>query len=654
MDQKRLQQIQALFRDAADLSEAEQLNFLQAACNGDANLMADVLVMLDEDRREGSLLDGGLAPVAHQLLVESFPALDHLREFGPYRLERVLGEGGMGVVYLARRGDLGNLVAIKFLRDPWLSPARRERFGVEQRTLSQLNHPYIARLYDAGITNDGIPWFVMEYVDGIPITDYCSKHECVIRKRLEVFRCVCEAVQYAHEHAVIHRDLKPSNILVKGDGSARLLDFGIAKQLETLDRPVDQTQTEVRLMTPAYAAPEQARGEAVGVFTDVYALGLVLYELLAGARPFKVSSRTPDGAKSSFEADPEKPSTAARRMVTTGLRHLDTSRSTWADLDVISLTAIQQDPQRRYRSVEALIRDVDHHLKGEPLEARADSLSYRIGKFVGRNRLPLFMAAAVLMAVFAMAIFFTIRLAGARNAALTAAARTKRVQAFMLNLFEGGDKSAAPAESLSILTVLDRGVQEAQTLNRDPELRADLYQTLGTVYEKLGKLDRADQLLRAALEQRKAFLGSNDPDTAESLVDLGLLRVDQAQFQEAERLIRKGMEKMKRARPPDKEGLAKSTLALGKVLEARATYSSAIPVLDEAVKLESEAKVPLAELAATLKELADAQFYAGHYDICETLTRRVLDMHRQLYGERHPLVVDDLIDLGAVQFERGH
>src|ERR1700722_11593340 len=221
MDTARLKRIQGLFLEAAELPEAQRRRFLETACGDDSGLRAEVLGMLQEDARDGSLLDGDLSQVARNILNESSDS--HLpKELGPYRLLRMLGEGGMGVVFLAERADLGSLVAIKILRDAWLSPARRERFATEQRTLAQLNHPSIARLYDADTIDDGNLWFVMEYVEGVPLTDYCSQHACSIEQRLQLFRSVCEAVQYAHQHAVIHRDLKPSNILVKPDGTVRL------------------------------------------------------------------------------------------------------------------------------------------------------------------------------------------------------------------------------------------------------------------------------------------------------------------------------------------------------------------------------------------------------------------------------------------------
>ena len=650
MDTARLRRIQELFLEASEIPETNQRQFLENACGEDHELMAEVLVMLQEDAHGGSLLDGDVAHVASRLLDEKAELLP-ARQFGPYRLVNVLGEGGMGVVYLATRDDLGSLVAIKILRDAWLSPARRERFVSEQRTLAQLNHPSIARLYDADTLADGTPWFAMEYVEGIPLTEYCSRRDCSIDERLRLFRLVCEAVQYSHGHAIIHRDLKPSNILVKSDGSVRLLDFGIAKQLENLTQPIDPTRSDLRLMTPAYAAPEQIRGEQAGTFTDVYALGVILYELLAGRLPFELSTRTPGEAERVvLEREPEKPSAIRNRAPAAK----DRDRASWADLDVLCMTALQKDPQRRYRSVEALIRDVDHYLKAEPLEARPDTFRYRLGKFAKRNRRAVSATAIVLAAVAILIVFFTVRLASARNTAVAAVARMQRVQQFMLNLFAGGDKAVGPAEGLRVITLIERGVKEAQTLKTEPEVQADLYLTLGSINQKLGNMAQADALLRSALEERKTLFGPDHAAVAESLVALGLLRVDQARLDEAEKLIREGLDKISRARPPDNQAVAKATAALGKVLEARGSYNKAIPLLEEAVRLQSGPDSPALDLAASLKELADTHFYAGHYDTCDALTQRTLSMHRRILGDQHPLVADDLINLGAVQFERGH
>jgi serine/threonine-protein kinase len=653
MDSARWDRVQTLFHDAADLPASEQRGFLMAACAGDDGMVADVLRLIEGDGRGAPLLERGVAHAANDVFGETAIAPAN-REIGRYRLKRLLGEGGMGVVYLAEREDLGSVVSIKILRDAWMSPSRRERFTAEQRMLAQLTHPNIARIYDADTLPDGTPWFAMEYVEGLPLTAYCSTHQCTIAERLRLFRSVCEAVEYAHGHAIIHRDLKPSNILVKEDGSVRLLDFGIAKHLDGTGQPVDRTVTGLRLMTPAYAAPEQIRGEQVGVQTDVYGLGVILYELLAGRPPFDLSNLTPAEAAAAITGgEPERPSQCRSLARSGGAGRLSLPRAAWADLDVLCLTAMHKDQRRRYRSVEALMRDLDHFLNEEPLESRPDSISYRLRKFIARHRRAVFATASVFALLLTLVVFFTVRLARARNAALAEAARTARIQQFMLNLFEGGDKAAGPADDLRVVTLIDRGAAEARALANEPAVQAELYQTLGGIYQKLGKFDRADSLLRAALDQRRAVLGAGHPQVAETLLALGLLRLDQAQLDEAERLARDGLEKIQRMRPPDDGALARATAGVGKVLAARGRYKEAIALLEEAVKLQERLSPSSADLAASLTELAYAQFTNGNYDAAEPLDRRALAMHRQLNGERHPLVAADLISLGDIQFQRG-
>ena len=658
MDSARWQTIQLLFHEVADLPANEQRICLKSRCGDDETLLNEVLVLLQEDAASASMLDRDVAHVVHEILQDEDGTSLPFREFGPYRLMKVLGHGGMGVVYLAKREDLENQVAIKILRDAWLSPARRERFAVEERTLAQLNHPFIARLYDADTTPDGTPFFVMEYVAGVPLVEYCDAHGCSNEERLRLFRAVCEAVVYAHQHAVIHRDLKPSNILVKNDGTVRLLDFGIAKHLETLGEAVNQTLTGLRLMTPAYASPEQIRGEQVGIQTDVYSLGVILYELLAGKLPFDLSDRTPAQAEKVLtQLEAEKPSIAAQKMAVSGDTAIHVpavAKSEWADLDVLCLTALHKDTQRRYASAEALLRDVDHFLKQEPLDARADTASYRVRKFMARNQRGVAAAVAMFVLIAGLVTFFTVRLAIARNAAVAEAARTQRVQHFMVNLFQGGDEAAGPSDDLRVITLLDRGVQEAQSLSAEPEMQAELYQTLGVIYQKLGKFDRAGSLLGTALEQRKKLYGPDHRFVAESLTASALLRANQAKYEEAEKFARDGLEMSKRHLSASHPSVARATFALGKVLEDRGKYDQSFPVLEEAVRLQSRPGGVTADLAASFSELANSHFYAGHYDISESLNQRVLTIDRQLYGERHPLVADTLINLGAIQFQKGN
>ena len=653
MDRSRWGRIQNLFHEAASLPPAEQQAFLESACGEDQSLVADVIALLHEDACAASLLDQPLAEVAHKVLAQDshWPPF---HELGPYQIRKVLGEGGMGVVYLAERKDLGSLVALKLLRDAWLSPARRERFSAEQRTLAQLNHRSIARLYDADILSDGTPFFVMEYVEGLPLTDYCTQNKCSVERRLQFFRQVCEAVQYAHSNAVIHRDLKPSNILVRSDGTVRLLDFGIAKQIESLDVSTQQTtMTGLRLMTPAYAAPEQIRGQRVGVQSDVYSLGVILYELLCDRLPFDLSNLAPTEAETVLlEHEPPKPSaTAKREGATTAAASL--SRALWADLDVLCLTAMHKDSERRYRSVEALTRDVDHYLRHEPLEARPDTLDYRLGKFVRRNQREVMAGVMAAVLLVGLVTFFTIRLAKARDGALAEAARTQRIQRFTMNLFQGGDEAVGPADDLRVITLVDRGVQEARALTGDPRSQAEIYETLGTVYENLGKLDEANKLLNISLEQRKTLFGTDSPEYADSLVALAGLRDAEAKFDEAEKLARQGLNVSRHYRAPNHPAIGKETALLGKILEDRGTYPAAISVLEEAARLQSTSDASRADLSGTLTELANCHFYAGNYDTSEALNQRLLVMDRELFGERHPHVADDLINIGAIQYERG-
>lgn len=658
MDGARWQKIQTLFHEAAALPISEQGPFLRGRCSADPSLIYEVEILLEEDARGDSLLDQNVAHVAQQILDDSDAAAAQPKRFGPYQIQRPLGEGGMGIVYLAERQDLGTQVAIKLLRDAWLSPARRERFTLEQRTLARLNHASIARLYDADTSRDGTPFFVMEYVEGVPLTDYCKERSCSLEMRLLLFQQVCSAVIYAHQHAVIHRDLKPSNILVKNDGTVRLLDFGVAKQLENLGQDVQQTMTGLRLMTPAYASPEQICGEPVGVQTDVYSLGVILYELLTGSVPFDFANRTPAQVEKVItENEAAKPSAVADKA-DIAQQHksggVSASRSEWAELDMLCLTAMHKDLQRRYQSVEALARDVDHYLKGEPLEARADSHGYRAKKFLTRNSRAVVAAAVLSAAVLAMIIAFTIGLARSRNSALAEAARAQRMQNFMSNLFQGGDAAAGPAGNLRVITLLDRGVQEAQSLSGEPGVQAQLYETLGTIYEKLGKLDQADSLLQSALDKRKSFYGPENPEVAQSLIALGVLRSEQARMDQAEQLIHQGLEMDQRVLRPSDVAIAKAITAYGKVLAQRGSYDQAIPLLDRAVSINSAPGVAPTDVAASLAALADAHYSAGHYQRADALYRQLLAMDHIVYGPSHPSVARDLGNLGSIQQDLGY
>jgi len=643
MDRARWERIQTIFHDTVARPESEQQAYLETACAGDQGMMAEVLAMLKADSRGPSLLDRGLPEVAYRMVGASIDSAS-FREFGPYRLQRILGEGGMGVVWLAEREDAGNLVAVKFLPNAGLSPARRERFAREIKTLAKLKHPYIARLYDAGALADGTPWFVMEYVEGLRFTEYCRQVERPIEERLRLFRKVCEAVQYAHGQEIVHRDLKPSNILVESDGTPRLLDFGIAKELQSLDETADQTRPGLRFLSPDYAAPEWVRDGTMGVYTDVYSLGVILYEILAGRLPIKntAGDRTGDAT----ESTPERPSIA-------GKRSSSLSKAAWSELDVLCLKAMHEDPRERYQSVEGLSRDIDHYLNGEPLEARPDALRYRLGKFVARNRRTVVAASLTVAMVILLVVFFTLRLAKERNTALAEATRTRHIQRFMLTLFGAADREAAPSNDLRVVTLLDRGAHEAKVLNSDPETQAELYENLGQMYQRLGKFQQSNELLQLGLEKRQAALGAENPKVADSLIKMGLSRGEQTQFKDAERLIREGLDIATRHLPPDDLTVLRARSALGVVLAESGSYDKAIALLNPIVKRPPTGEEGTYILLDSLPPLAVAEQNTGHIDVAESLNRRALALDRQLFGNSHPAVGFELAELASAEATLG-
>jgi serine/threonine protein kinase/Tfp pilus assembly protein PilF len=641
MDQERWARLLEIFNQVVDLPPDARDDAITERCGTDAELRTLVAQMLHEDAREETPLDAGVAQAAHDVLDDA-TARDR---FGHYIVIRRLSSGDMGVVYLAERPDFDRRVAIKVLGDAWVSPARRQRFTIEQQALARLDHPSIARFHEANTLPDGTPYFVMEYVEGEHLTAYCAAHDIGLAERVRLFCHCCEAVWHAHQHLIIHRDLKPSNIMVTPDGQVKLLDFGIAKQLESVDVPAEQTQA-FRRYTPEYASPEQVRGEPVGFFTDVYSLGVILYELLTERLPFdRPVSQATDGEM------PREAPAASLAARSTG-RGGAASRSQWSDLDVICAKAIHGDGTRRYASADALLRDCQHYLRGEPIEARPDSTIYRTRMFVRRHVAALSAAAAALLLLAGLVTFYTVRLASARNEALAEAAIRERVQTFMLRLFDAGETSAAPASDLRVVSLVDRGVQEARTLDRDPRVQAELYLTLGQVYQRLGNMTQANALIQQSLDQRRA-LAATPSEIMESLVALGMLRLAQGQPEEAKRLVDEGLQTGRRALPSSDPKVARATMALGKVYDALDARETAIPLLQEAVRLFDRPGPPSLDLSAALRSLANSQYQAGHLDESERLNQRVLAIDRGLRGPTHPSVADDLSNLAAIQNDRG-
>jgi serine/threonine-protein kinase len=640
--------LEELFERFAGQPESQQQSLVEAACGGDRALAEELLALLRADANGGHpALDRNVAALAQQLLEDDgSPPCPH--SFGPYTLRQYLDHGGMGWVYLAERSGLGDVVAIKFLRDAWSSPARRARFAREQRLLANLNHPHIARLYDAGVVN-GTPWFAMEYVRGRPITTYCEQEKLGLHGRLKLFRAACEAVQYAHRNLTVHLDLKPSNILVSTDGQVKLLDFGIAKSLDVSGNEAEKTKTGLRLFSLNYAAPEQIRGDALDIQTDVHGLGVVLYELLTGRTPADLTNASATELARFTETEVPRPSAVVHREARCGVH---ASKAEWHDLDAICSAALHRDRARRYETVGALIRDIDHFLRNETLEAQSDSVRYRLGKFVSRHRRAVGAAAAVLGLVLALCVFFTARLIEARDRALSSEARMQRIHRLMMNLFEGDDNAAGPAEGLRVVQLLDRGVKEAASLNSEPDLQSELRFTLGVLYHKLGRPDRAEPLLRAALSGQVALGEPKKVEARMTRLALALLHIEQSRLAEAEVLINQALTDAKRRRSPAAMEVARVEAAQGKLLVTRGQYTEAVPLLEATVKTLSAAPESV-EFSEALGSLANAYYYMGDLEKSEEINRQALQLDRKLFGAHHPHVAVDLYNLGNIQLDHG-
>jgi serine/threonine-protein kinase len=650
-DEAQLKRAIELFHALVDLPQTEQAGRVHSACAGDEPLRELVTQLLAADR-------AATGPLEHVRieLVRAATAWHPLQRdlsgtvLDGYRVLEQVGAGGMGVVYAAERIAVGGRVAIKVLREP----ALRDRFLMEQRMHAQLVHPGIPQFHGAGTTPDGAPYFVLEFVAGLPLTDYCAKHASALGERLRLFREVCEAVLYAHQRALIHRDLKPGNILVCAAGAVRLLDFGIAKRLAEFDEPAFQTQTAARCFTPAYAAPEQHRGDAVDVSADVYALGVLLYELLALRHPFELAGCDQlEIARRVCETDPERLSLAARASTA---EHVlgPVSRGAWADLNRVTAKAMEKRPEARYRSVEALIRDLDHFHAGRPLEARPDTWAYRTTKFVSRHRRRIALASAVATLLLGLTTVYVVGMAHARDEAAAEAARAARVQSFMRSLMAGHEDAVSPKQALQVETVLDRAVAEARGLGHDRALQAEVHSTVGSLYTALGKLDRAAPLLKSALESDRGVFGWNSAAVARDLLAWSALRMQQGKHAEAERAARQALEVGSRAKPNDFGFRAEAASQLGDVYNEQGRFQEAITQLSGLVKQLQERGAKDDDLNSLFGTLANAHYYFGNYAESERLNRLCLELDRRKLGEGHPKLSDTLINLGAIAGDQGH
>ncbi len=654
MSTDRWKRIEDLFAQADELPDDERRAFLDAECGGDADLRRELEALFVET-------DGEVAPFesvvrAAAVSLASGPeasAVGH--RIGPYRITSSIGSGGMAEVYKAVRDDeqFEHDVAIKLIRRGLVSNAMLARFRNERQILASLNHPYIARLLDGGTTDDGLPYFVMEYVPGRPITEYCREKKLTLKNRLHLFRSVCSAVQHAHRNLVVHRDLKPSNVLVTDAGDVKLLDFGIAKLLAPSVSPaavtLAKTMTEVRMMTPQYASPEQVRGEPVTTATDVYALGLILYELLAGECPHHLKDASYAEVERAICIAPvDRPSAAVARNAPSSTR---LRRELKGDLDNIVLMALRKEPERRYQSVEQLAEDVRRYLQGRPVTARPDTIGYRANKFVRRHRAMVVSGVAVFLMLATFAVMTGLQ------AARTARERDRanEVTRFLVGLFEVSSPSQSRGNEVTARELLDEGALKVEREMADqPELQAAMMDTIGSVYRSLGLYDKARPLLERALAQRIALLGPDHPDVGDSLHDLGTLYYFSGDYDLSEQNLRQSLAVRTKAYGEHDARVAEVYSDLGELLRTRSRYDEAEPFLRQALDIRrSVFGNEHEQVAYSLHNLGALLEDKGDIDEAEALYREALAMKRHVLGPDHPSVATTLNNLAGLLSDRG-
>ncbi|GAB3746065.1 serine/threonine-protein kinase [Lysobacter olei] len=648
MDPERWQRLSPLLDALLELEPDARAQHLEAMRNEDAALADELgtLISLDESHADF------LAEPAINIPAGPGPGA----VIGPYRLERLLGEGGMGQVWLAGRADglYQRRVALKLLRPGLADTNLRLRFTREREILARLTHPHIARLLDAGVSQDGLPYLALEYVDGVPITDWCRDNHTPLERRLQMFHQICDAVSHAHANLIVHRDLKPSNILVTPAGDVRLLDFGIAKLLDREAPVVERTRTGARAFTLHYAAPEQVRGEPVSTMTDVYSLGVVLYELFTDSKPYR-PTRKSDAAweEAILTADPLRPSQTLLREAERHPRDAHVlrrrARVLAGDLDNIVLKALSKQAVQRYASVEALALDLRRHELGRPVMARPDSVGYRLRKYVRRHRWALASGTlVVLVMITALGL-----VAWQAREAVREAGRAQAIQDFMLGVFENASVGGGgqPLDLRGLLDAsLDRGQRE---LARQPRARAELIGLVARLRIGLGDYTEAKSLL-----ERQAMILDNSPDVPDSL--------------HLESLTQRGRVLRLLDRPRDCIDLMQPALAgarrqqaqlppqvadfysqLGRCRRANGERKGARQLFEQALALRREGTGDRIGEVASRMDIANLHADEGEV---ATAIRQLEDARatlREAAGPRHPMLVDIGRSLASLYQARG-
>jgi eukaryotic-like serine/threonine-protein kinase len=655
MTHDRWKEIKAIFTEALSMQGAEREAYLHRVCGADFKLLHEVQSLLKAYDMPGAL-DRPIDELKTTVFMSIGERTVKGRTIGSYRVLDELGYGGMGSVYLAERadGEFKQKVALKLLKSGLTSDEQRQRFRIERQILATLNHNNIARLYDGGITDDGQPFFVMEYIEGQAIDTYCETYTLTIRQRLRLFAQVCDAVHYAHRKLIVHRDLKPANIFITHDGNVKLLDFGIAKaynRSEVAGEAVPVTREGIVPLTPTYASPEQVRGEPITTASDIYQLGVVLYELLTGRRPYEIGGRTPaETERIICEEEPIRPGAAVKDSPSL-------QRQLRGDLDTIVMKALSKEADRRYDSAEGFAADIRRYLDGKPVSAYPDSRLYRIGKFVRRHRLGVAATMAIVLLLIGYALTITWhsqRTEEALEQAKRETEKAEQVTAFLMDMFQASDPSEALGDTVTARVLLERGIQQAGRFDNRPDLQAQMFGVIGQVYGRLGRYGRAAELLEQALEVRKDHYGTEGRHTATTKVHLANVLRKTGDFAAADSLLRDALSLQRSVLSPLDPQLAITLSFLGGVRMALGKYDEAEVMLREALAIQRNVyDSDNLDTAETLNILALLLDEKGDIDSAIQLMHESLRMRRALLSHNDPRLAMSANNLGMFYRKKG-
>ena len=574
---------------------------------------------------------------------------------GPYRLLQRVGEGGMGEVWLAEQTHpVRRRVALKIIKAGMDTTQVVARFEAERQALAVMDHPAIARVFDAGATPEGRPYFVMEYVRGEGIASYCNKHKLSIPSRIDLFLQVCDGVQHAHQKGIIHRDLKPSNILVTVQDDRpvpKIIDFGVAKAItqHLTDRTL-YTEQGVLIGTPEYMSPEQAEMTELDIDTrtDVYALGVVFYELLTGALPFDGKALREKGVeeirRTIREVDPPRPSTRVTTLAASSETNERTTRELArdlrGDLDWITMCALEKDRTRRYGSVSDLAADLRRHVEHLPVLASPPSTVYRVRKFARRHRAGVLVAATLASLLVAFAVTMTVqarRITREWERANREAQTAKEITEFLVGLFSVSDPSQAKGNTVTAREILDQGAQRIGALSSQPPLQARLQRTLGGVYTSLGLYALADPLLERALETERRVLGLDSRETMDTLFAVGELRYYEQRFREAEAAYREAAQRRRAVLGADARDTLEADMAVASACMQQNRFDEAERLFRPALERQQRVLGDNDSLTLnTLNEMSVLYFRQGRYAEGMPFIERAWRLHLKLFGENAP------------------